>query len=61
MWHLAAIISAVWEIPLPRDIAVTGELSIRRQSQALSVDCILRSDGARQAGVKKGSSPGKLR
>ena len=26
---LAAIISAVWQVPLPQDIAVTGELSIR--------------------------------
>lgn len=49
---LAAIISAVWEIPLPQDIAVTGELSIRGKVKPIG-GLHPKIYGARQAGVKK--------
>jgi predicted ATP-dependent protease len=49
---LAAIISAVWQIPLPQDIAVTGELSIRGNVKPVG-GLHPKIYGARQAGVKK--------
>jgi len=49
---LTAIISAVWQIPLPQDIAVTGELSIRGKVKPVG-GLHQKIYGARQAGVKK--------
>jgi ATP-dependent Lon protease len=49
---LAAIISAVWQVPLPQDIAVTGELSIRGNVKPVG-GLHPKIYGARQAGVKK--------
>ena len=53
---LAAIISAVWQIPLPQDIAVTGELSIRGNVKPVG-GLHPKIYGARQAGVKKSVRP----
>jgi len=49
---LAAIISAVWQVPLPQDIAVTGELSIRGKVKPVG-GLHEKIYGARQAGVKR--------
>jgi predicted ATP-dependent protease len=42
----------VWQIPLPQDIAVTGELSIRGNVKPVG-GLHPKIYGARQAGVKK--------
>lgn len=49
---LAAIISAVQNLPVPQDIAVTGEVSIRGRVKAVG-GLHSKIYGAKQAGIKK--------
>lgn len=49
---LAAIISAVQDLPIPQDIAVTGEISLRGRVKAVG-GLHSKIYGAKQAGLKK--------
>lgn len=49
---LAAIISAVQNLPVPQDIAVTGEVSIRGRVKAVG-GLHSKIYGAKQAGIKR--------